>query len=156
MNEFVFATFHVTAGSTSYGEICKGMPKMFELLWTYKGLGAVGDANKYAHFHSAAHQESTERNYGYGMGDTKNGGVAVLARAFISAFNSNADFFARVNHRFLSSSPLSKTAAEGAQKDLDCMCTVIFEWPDSEITWQRRMAKREEVIDVCRGYDNLL
>ena len=35
------------------------------------------------------------------------------------------------------------------------MCMVIFEWPDSEITWERRMAKREEVIDVCRGYDNL-
>ena len=35
------------------------------------------------------------------------------------------------------------------------MCMVIFEWPDSEVTWQRRMAKRDEVLNVCRRYANL-
>ena len=127
------------AGSTSYGEIAKGMSLMYETLFTYKGFVAAGDANKFSPFHSTAHQELTERTYGYGMGDTKNGGVAVLTRAYIAGFNANTDFFARINHRFLNSSPLAKTMDEGASKDLDCMCMVILEWPDSEVTWQRRM-----------------
>ena len=86
LHEFVCATYHVKSGSTSDGENSRGMSLMYETLFTYKGFVAAGDANKFSPFHSTAHQELTERTYGYVMGDAKNGGVAVLIRAYIAGF----------------------------------------------------------------------
>ena len=105
----------------------KACPQYTRPLFTYKGLVAAGDANKYAHFHSAGHQQLTEKTYDYGMGDIKNGGVAVDTRAYLAGFNSNTDLVARIGHRSLSGSPHGRNIGDSASRKLDCVRMVYIE-----------------------------
>ena len=147
-----FASFHAWH-QASYHAVAYRYAIFIQRCLLYSVDVLMGDGNGHLHFHSDKHRKDTQLKYGYGAGDTVNGTIPLITRAYCGATNNNTKWTNRVNHRLLFSTPFHRLQSNN---ELDCMVGVIFEYGTGSFAQHERRELQERIEDLFIQYDHVL